>query len=1266
MKKTHLLILLSMLLLPQYLLAKPIGSAQALRNAQDFLRTKGIPFTPSGIRRAPMADVRGEEAPFYVFNLGGNGGFVIASGDDRAFPILAYSDKGRLATDSLPENVSYWLNFYKAQIKALKSSEDASPRPRRAPSTVVQPLLTSRWNQGPPYYLACPIHSSGQRCLTGCVATAMAQVMYHHRKNSTHQVMEDIPGYEDPRHIMEPMEYVPKGAVIDWDNMIDAYVENYSEEQAMAVANLMLYCGTSVRMMYGPYESAAYSDDVPEALIKYFDYDDGATYENRQNFTDAEWENKIYNELAGGKPVFYSGYNDSSYSGHAFVIDGCDAEGLVHVNWGWGGRDDGYFVLTSSYKEVLDGYSENQEAVFGAVPNGAFPRLTTQALTLKSAATVEGLSSLTSLPVSFTMTLANLTDKKNSFKHAIGLYKDRELQSVVTTLDDINNLAVNGSKTVSVSLNLDASLANGVYQLRPISRDIMSSKWRWNGNYDQFLTLAIHGDKAVITVGKPPVEGDIITFADHSAKQLCVKNWDSNGDEELSKQEAAAVKSLNGVFKSNHDIHTFDELQYFTGLTAIEKDAFYYCSRLTSFVIPSQVVSIGERAFQGTSPRQVIIPASVQEIGRNAFRGISELEDIRVEEGNAFYDSRNNCHALIESASSTLLKGCNNTIIPNGIKSIGEGAFEWCYQLTNISIPQTVTEIGISAFDGCNKLQAISFPEALISIGEKAFSSCEAMTSITIPKKVRTIQGNPFSSCKNLKSIQVDAANPYFDSRDGCNAVMKKSSNELVVGCQTSVIPSSTESIGEYAFCGCDNLSSITIPSKVTSIGERAFEGCNKLAKVELPEGLKTIGAYAFCDINAITTIILPSTITAIGKEAFLYCNNLVTVEAKMTNPVDISYFTFGTNCEDITLYVPVGSASSYRSAYCWKDFKKIVEGSIPYRDIIYFADSRTKAMCIKHWDKNGDRELTKEEAAAVTDLGSVFTAPIPDDIGVYIEDYDYPVYFDELQYFTGLTTIGEGAFSDSQELKSVTLPPTITTIKRYAFAGCIGLQSLELPSSVTTIERSAFCECNSLISMTIPEGVTYIETGTFGSCKNLVSVKLPKSLTNIDTHAFANCPKLEDFTIPERTTHIEEGAFYDCAGLKSVYIPSQMEAIGQKAFNGCHALTSVEVMSPDPLTIEENTFSNYTDATLYVPWGRRSAFMAADNWKLFGNIVELSGIRGDVNNDSKVNVADVMHLANYILGNTKSIPLTASDMNEDSRISVTDVMNIVNIILHL
>lgn len=1294
MKQTRLLILWSVWLLPQFLLAKPIGSAQALRNAQAFLQAKGIRHASTGIRRAPMADIPGEEAPYYVFNLGDGGGFVVASGDDRAFPILAYSDKGRMATDSLPDNVRYWLDFYKAQIKALKNSDETSPRPRRAPSTVVQPLLTSRWNQRNPYNLACPLHTSGKRCVTGCVATAMAQVMYYHRKNSTRQVMEDIPGIDDSSYGADAVEDIPKGTVIDWDNMIDDYSGNYSEEQAMAVANLMLYCGTSVDMWYGPDASGASMNMVTDALIKYFDYDDGATYEYRQNFTDARWENKIYNELAMGHPILYGGGNGSY--GHAFVIDGCDAEGLVHVNWGWGGDQDGYFALTSSYDEVLNGFSKNQEAAFGVVPNGAFPRLTTQDLTLKSAATVTGLSSLTSLPVSFTMTLANLTSMKNSFEHAIGLYKNGELQSVVATLDDINNLAVNGSKTVNVSLSLDATLANGAYQLRPISRKTGATKWRWNGNYDQFLTLAIHDDKAVTTVGTPPVEGDIITFEDIRVRKLCVDNWDTNGDGELSKQEAAAVTSLNGVFEYNDEIGSFNELLYFTGLKAIEKEAFRSCSFLSSFIIPSQVVSIGENAFRNTAPRQITIPAAVQEIGRNAFSEISKLEKIRVEEGNAYYDSRDNCNALIETASNTLLKGCNKTVIPDGIKTIGESAFEGCYGMTSISIPETVTEIGASAFASCFHLQAINFPEALTTIGESAFFSCGDLASITIPKNVRTLQGNPFRYCKSLKSIHVDAANPYFDSRDGCNAVMEKSTNKLVVGCQTTVIPPSTESIGDFAFYGCDNLTTITIPAKVTSIGDHAFAGCRKIAKVELPEGLRTIGAHAFSNIDVMTTIILPSTITTIGDEAFWGCDNLVNVEAKMTNPVDISQYTFGTILKKATLYVPIGSASYYQSAEYWKDFKKIVEGSIPYRDIIYFADSRTKAMCLKQWDKNGDRELTKEEAAAVTDLEDVFRAPIPDEVEFFGYVYDYPVYFNELQYFTGLTTIGEGAFSYSQGLKSVTLPPTITAIEKYAFDGCIRLQSLDIPEGVTKIGDGAFYGCKSLASVYLPESLTNMESGAFEQCFSLKSIRLPAAITTIPQYAFGHCHNLGYLTIPETVRQIGDYAFYNCSdyafykenmsdmpvvgyddsalndkvlsnctGLVAVSIPSQVESIGQKAFANCNMLTSVEVKRTEPLTITENTFYNYDDATLYVPKGCRSAYMEAETWKLFGKIVETTGIRGDVNSDGKVNVTDAMHLVNYILGVSTSIPLTLSDLNEDDRITVTDVMRIVDIILH-
>ncbi len=1278
--------ILAVWLLPHHLFAKPIGSMQALQNVQEFLKTRGISAPAQSPRRAPMAGMPSEEAPYYIFNLGDDGGFVIASGDDRTYPILAYSDKGSMKPDDLPDNVRYWLDYYKAQIKALKNSGTSVASPRRAPATVVEPLVTAHWDQRTPYNLTCPVRK-GKRCVTGCVATAMAQVMYAHRKYSTHQVMADIPGYDDSWPD-DPLflETIPEGTHIDWDGMIDDYSGSYSQTQAMAVANLMLYCGVSVKMWYNPDASGASLNEVPAALISYFDYDDAVSFEYREDYSDSRWESKVYSELAKGNPIVYAGGT------HAFVIDGCDAEGFVHVNWGWGGSADGYFALTSTYDNVLDGYSESQQAIFGAVPNGAFPRLTTNNIALDSPPVVEELSAHTSIPVAFTLTLANLTEKNYSFEQAIGLYQNGQLKEVAGTLDLIADMAANTTTTVNVSLNLDARLEKGVYQLRPISRKAGADKWRWNDNYDKYLTLAIHGDKATITVGIPPEEGDIITFADPVIKRLCVENWDINGDGKLSQQEAAEVESLDNVFNGNEEITSFDELQYFTGLTVIEDNAFYNCS-LSSCMIPPQVVSIGKNAFYRTSLKRIIIPASIKKIGVKAFNGNKELEDIIVEKGNTVYDSRNDCHALIETSTNTLLTGCKNTIIPDGVKTIGEEAFYVCIGLTSITMPETVTSIGKSAFCYCGELKQLNLSEALTEIGDLAFSSCHSLTDITIPKNVRTINRNPFSYCENLESIVVDPQNPYFDSRDGCNAVMEKGTNRLISGCQATIIPSDTEGIGDDAFRGCSKLTSVNIPSNVSSIGNYAFSECPRLTHLELPEGLTTIGTCAFMGASALTTVTLPSTITAIGNNAFIFDENLVTVEARMKNPVDITSGTFY-SASKATLYVPVGSATSYRSANYWKNFKIIVEGSIPYRDIIDFADSETKAICLKNWDKNGDLELTKEEAAEVTSLESTFSAPIPDEVEYFGYSYEYPHYFNELQYFTGLTTISSYAFSYSLKLKSVTLPPTITSIEERAFTGCKRLQSLDVPEGVTTICSGAFEECKSLASVSLPESLTSIESGAFQACYSLTSIHLPAKVNTIPQSAFRNCHKLEYVTIPETIRQIGDDAFYgcsdyeyyqesqmempviiddqefeekilkNCTGLVAVSIPSQVESVGQSAFACCNALTSVEVNRREPLAINKNTFTNYTGATLYVPKGSRDSYMAADTWKLFGQIVEMSGIEGDVNCDGNVSVVDVMQLVNVILGSGQSFPLTLSDVNHDGRISVTDVLIIVDMIL--
>lgn len=578
--------------------AEPISSAQALKNAQVFLQERGIAMPQKGMRRAPSANATQEQAPFYVFNIGDNGGFVIASGDDRTPTVLGYSDTGRMDLDSLPDNLKYWLGFYEEQIKNLDKSS-STPRAKRVATvrTPVSPMVTCKWDQVSPFNNSCPTTIGGSRCVTGCVATAMAQVMYYHRKYSTREILADIPNYTCDNGNVYVKE-TKAGTPIDWDNMVDAYGyydPPHTAIQEQAVADLMFYCGASVKMEYSPSGSGADENLVPTALVKYFDYDDGVKLERRANYTDAEWETMIYDELERGNPLIYTG------GFHAYVVDGHDGKGYVHVNWGWGGWDNGYFLLsaaTGSDEEVLDGYGHNQDAIFGAVPNGDFPRMTNCGLTLTGNTTVSNISSLSSIPVSFSLTVANLTEQTYSFEQAIGLYKNGQLLSVVKQLPNISKMAANATKKQTVSLELDAALAQGVYTLVPISRAAGAEKWRRNGDYKQFVTVVIHGGNAKFIVGKPALEGDIITFANSEVKSLCVDNWDANGDGELSKQEAAAVTSLNQVFEGKSFIDSFDELKYFTGLKSFGEFEFYGCNSLSSIIIPENVESIGKRTFE--------------------------------------------------------------------------------------------------------------------------------------------------------------------------------------------------------------------------------------------------------------------------------------------------------------------------------------------------------------------------------------------------------------------------------------------------------------------------------------------------------------------------------------------------------------------------------------------------------------------------------------------------------------------------------------------
>ena len=288
---------------------------------------------------------------FYVFNYDG-GGYVIVSGDDRAEEILGYGS-GNFDMDNLPPNVAWWIGHYKEQMDYLIANpklqvETFSQMMKgMLRATTVPVLMTSTWDQEAPYYNQCPKYN-GQYCMTGCVATAMAQVMYYWKYPAE---LPAVDGYQQQANSYYGVPALTlaalPGMTVDWDNMLDDYSSvNYNTTQANAVAWLMRYCGQAVKMEYSPDGSGAYTDDECAAMIK-FGYNSGATVVEKNNYSTTNWVAMMQAELEANRPILYGGSAGSDGSdGHAFVVDGYNAStNKYHVNFGWSGYDDNYYAL---------------------------------------------------------------------------------------------------------------------------------------------------------------------------------------------------------------------------------------------------------------------------------------------------------------------------------------------------------------------------------------------------------------------------------------------------------------------------------------------------------------------------------------------------------------------------------------------------------------------------------------------------------------------------------------------------------------------------------------------------------------------------------------------------------------------------------------------------------------------------------------------------------------------------------------------------------
>ena len=333
--------------------AQQVTKETALSKATQFFNQSNV-VSRRAARKVPQFTLANNRNEFYVFNDEANGGYVIVSGEERMPDVLGYSYTGHFDAENMPCNMKAWLEDYAAQVAYLRTHPEIPASRRTMPERdEISPLLTCHFNQNKYYNEKCPI-VNGEHCWTGCVATAMAQIMYYYQWPK--QTTDVIPAYTTLTNKID-IPAIPVTS-IDWDNMLEKYNrKDYSDKQIDAISTLMLLCGTSVKMDYGLDESAAYTYSAAEAFLKYFDYDDFLEYLSRTKWNFEDWEQTIYNELNSSRPVFYSGSGIGS--GHAFILDGYK-EGFFHVNWGWGGNRDDYFLLTD-----LNGYNYQQEAIVG-------------------------------------------------------------------------------------------------------------------------------------------------------------------------------------------------------------------------------------------------------------------------------------------------------------------------------------------------------------------------------------------------------------------------------------------------------------------------------------------------------------------------------------------------------------------------------------------------------------------------------------------------------------------------------------------------------------------------------------------------------------------------------------------------------------------------------------------------------------------------------------------------------------------------------------
>lgn len=1241
MKK--LLFIIAVLLGSISVFAQPRSEQEAIQIAQEFFGKKGITPKLSVVShqkvetqvRKRVASVRKAPAKsqsFYVVNDEANNRFVIVSADERLYEILGFSDNGLFNEETAPEGLIELMESYNVQYDILLSEDNsiAVKKGMRSSGKEIAPLIQSKWAQDYPYNLLCPENkkfSTGEKSVTGCVATAMAQIMNYYKYPTQGQGGS----YKYKTESQGEWLYLDFNSLtFDWDNILNEYHGTETLEQKNAVANLMYACGVSVSMNYGVDEvgqSSAYTPNVPYALIHYFGYNPNTVYYDRAYYSDKEWRSIIMNELDASRPILYSGIGTG---GHAFILDGCNIDGKYHFNFGASGTCDGYYELDAIV--LIDGaltihnYSYYQDMVCQICPQetGKHEDIFYSEIfdISKTSVKIGENVDFHIKPICYSSNSTYNENRISTFKGELGIGLFDEDFNYLTHLrrynvDDVGIVEGYDIPKSMTFYSFDFKEGNSYYiapYVKPSSSSIVTRIRTLNGESDWYygnvengvVRLEKMGPKIIIPLAQV---GDYNVLA-NTEEKWNINIWQDNSDENkywLANIDPAVAK------------------KGYTYESGWNKVYGYINETHTQLSVPVNQEVGKDIVIKNISGGDNIIIQLAEKGGKMYFSGINGIwgsKELSAESEMSRYQFTTIAYGKIDIDDPTpeptpdpvetpsIDVSANSFTIHCGT----EGAIK--YYTTDNSTPNESSsrynDEPVPLYHNCT-IKAIAYKDGLSSevstykvtsfkvetpiihqeVNHITFTCVTEGATIYYDWDGKTRQTGPLD-IKKSGVIKVYAEKDDFTRSDIREQSLvytpepnpNPTSGVLIIADNEAGKLASRISDSEKQSATRLTISGEINGTDIVYIREMFYDG--KLTDLDIENATIVSGGDAYdTTINAFTKD------NIVGKYFFENCKQMISIKLP-SNAVKIEDHAFK-GCKSLKkLDIPASCV----------EVESMIVSSCDNLEEVNLSDAVQKFPGLAVYSSNNLMRINTSDNNQY--FKSVDGVLFSKDGKTIVR---YPMGKDEESYTIpeGVIIIGKEAF-DYAKIVSINIPNTVTTIESSTFENCKNIQTLTIPNSVMTIGESAFKGCDKLDKVTMSSEVSRIESFTFGSCKNLRKFHIGTKVSSINKLAFYNCPSMQEFEVDENSSFfttqsgvlytkdmqelvkcpmalyadeyivpngvkvIRAEAFATCTNIKRFYLPETLTTIGECAFEDCE-MASIRI--PQAVTsIGESAFN--------------------------------------------------------------------------------------------